>query len=144
MTQSATNLCNKQATFCFSATFWPPRFEQKLAAATHETSSVGARPSSAAPAEQKHFHVAAARSSVVRSKLCLRSFVFFLLSGFCWTGAAEDGRAPTEELVCFLLNGFCWTGRCVLVASFSRQDLNASTHCRGWDFRFLCKADVSW
>jgi hypothetical protein len=33
-----------------------------------------------------------------------------LLSGFCWTGAAEDGRAPTEEPVCFLLSGFCWTG----------------------------------
>ena len=29
---------------------------------------------------------------------------------FCWTGAAEDGRAPTEELQCVWSNGFCSTG----------------------------------
>src|ERR1043165_5256502 len=29
---------------------------------------------------------------------------------FCWTGAAEDGRAPTEERTCVRGWGFCWAG----------------------------------
>ena len=31
-------------------------------------------------------------------------------SGFCSTGAAEDGRAPTEEVACVDAWGFCSTG----------------------------------
>jgi len=34
-----------------------------------------------------------------------------LTSGFCSTGAAEDGRAPTEELACIQFRCFCSTGR---------------------------------
>jgi len=32
------------------------------------------------------------------------------MSGFCSTGAAEDGRAPTEELSCIQARDFCSTG----------------------------------
>ena len=33
----------------------------------------------------------------------------------------------------------CGGFRCLLFASFCRQDMKASTHCRGWDFAFLYK-----
>ena len=36
-----------------------------------------------------------------------------------------------------------WGILCVLVLAFCRHDLNASTHCRGWDLRFLWKADAA-
>ena len=37
--------------------------------------------------------------------LCVRAW------DLCWTGAAEDDRAPTEELSCVGDGGFCSTGR---------------------------------
>jgi hypothetical protein len=36
----------------------------------------------------------------------MKSFVF-LIKMVCSTGAAEDGRAPTEELSCIQVRDFC-------------------------------------
>jgi len=64
--------------------------------------------------------------------------VCFLLSGFSWPGAAEDERAPTEELVCFLLSGFCWTGEAHLrqqqysPASMRRKVVVLKVFCGDW------------
>jgi hypothetical protein len=60
--------------------------EQKVPSPTHESSSVGPRPSSAAPVEQKHLdwiHVSSSAGPRPH-----------------YSGAAEDGRGPAEELSC--------------------------------------------
>src|SRR6476661_1211981 len=66
--------------------------EQKSRALRHERSSVGARPSSAAPVEQNHLDQIYARAPTKRARV--------LGPWSCPTGAAEDDRAPTEELSC--------------------------------------------
>ena len=62
--------------------------EQKSLDRVHESSSVGARPSSPAPFEQKsHYFLAGPIERRVE-----------LTDGSRSKGAAEDGRTPTEEL----------------------------------------------
>jgi hypothetical protein len=73
--------------------------EQRPVHPTHASSSVGARPSPAAPVEQNHLHphtqaLPFAEATVVQPSCYIRARCF------CSTGAAEDGRAPTEELAC--------------------------------------------
>ena len=63
--------------------------EQKSQPLTHESSSVGARPSSAASVEQNPQMGLSLPLNGVRKRV-----------GPISTGAAEDGRAPTEELSC--------------------------------------------
>jgi hypothetical protein len=86
--------------------------EQKHVALKHERSSVGARPSSAAPVEQYPGGSQTEQSpNLTDAELLLvgaaedgrapteeRSYVWD--DDFCSTGAAEDGRAPTEERSC--------------------------------------------
>jgi hypothetical protein len=67
----------------------------------HGGSSVGARPSSAAPIEFPRFFncyvLGPPSSEDVEGEACHRASQN-LVSGFYSMGAAEDGRAPTEEL----------------------------------------------
>jgi hypothetical protein len=50
--------------------------------------------------------------------------------GFCSTGAAEDGRAPTEELSCVRDCDFCSTG----AAEDGRAPTEELSCVSGWDF----------
>ena len=89
--------------------------QQKFQPVTHVRSSVGARPSSAAPVQQDHLHhvdmripffcdsVARVLSSINLSISVVRITV--LLDG------GEDGRAPTEELSSVKQWDFCSTRR---------------------------------
>src|SRR6476659_2671759 len=84
---------------------------------THETSSVGARPSSAAPVEQKpqtpNTRTLFCRSAAVlgrpRRSEAPTPNIRTHLPGYCSKGASEDGRAPTEELSCVRGCDFCST-----------------------------------
>ena len=73
--------------------------EQKSQPLTHESSSVGARPSSAAPVEQKSSFLSTGDEQWV-AQFTTRAKRASGTLGFCSTGAAEDGRAPTEERSC--------------------------------------------
>jgi hypothetical protein len=61
--------------------------EQKSPSLTHESSSVGARPSSAAPVEQYPGGLQTEQSQLNPCELSVGR-------------GAEDGRAPTEEHLC--------------------------------------------
>jgi len=68
---------------------------------THESSSVGARSSSAAPVGQDHGPNTRA--------LFVGALPYIWSRWFCSTGAAEDGHAPTEERSCIRDADFCST-----------------------------------
>jgi hypothetical protein len=92
-------------------------FDQKRDRFIHASSSVGARPSSAAPVEENqhpftHERSAPSHKSPLTRKVLLsasaagqRLAIRLSLAGFYSTGAAEDGRGPTEERSC--VKG-CW------------------------------------
>jgi hypothetical protein len=92
---------------------------------THETSSVGARPSSAAPNRIEANKLE--ESNTFRQFLNMQTG---LTSSFCSMGAAEDGRAPTEELSCLRGWDFCSTG----AAEDGRAPAEELSCLRGWDF----------
>ena len=71
----------------------------------HERSSVGARPSSAAPVVQNYLEVPRPIPLTCGSELRFNYGVVLL------DGAAGDGRAPTEELSCVRGWCFCSTAR---------------------------------
>jgi hypothetical protein len=78
--------------------------KQKFLDRIHESSSVGARPSPAAPIE---FNVSSRRMSQTAVLNMSKLGVFCIwFGGVCWMGAAGDGRAPTEELSCIRSESF--------------------------------------
>ena len=83
----------KRAGDRFGRLFFYDTFEQRSQPLTHECSSVGARPFSAAPLNSIPDDFKACQLRILRTDLCS-------------TGAAEDGRAPTEEPSCVRGPGF--------------------------------------
>jgi len=57
---------------------------------------------------------------------------------FCWTGAAEDDRAPTEERSCVPSRDFCSTGRSRRDAFWKKSLCGRSTNRHLW-FSFFAK-----
>jgi len=70
------------------------------------------------------------KTSVRRSQghgALTEELVCMRLRWFCWTGAAEDGRAPTEELSCVRFTCFCSMGRPWFGSILDRVPLPDST-----------------
>jgi hypothetical protein len=109
---------------------------------THESSSVGARPSSAAPVQQNHLDFTTQISALFLQFRCSSFFNQSLTlkaagvqpealssTWFCWTGAAGDDRAPTEERSCVPSRDFCSTGRSRKDAFRQKCLCRRSTNC---------------